>query len=311
MKKRTKILALILAAALSVSVTACGSSDAGNDAANTPDQTKTGQDEASDAAKDDADPFATAKENMKNISSMNAKMTMEMNMDLGANGETQSLQTVTTMDMAYFADPMHLKADVTVDAGETGSTSSTVYAETAEDGTCTMYITDGTNWQSQAVSLDDIAQYDAASSMTEYLENDYPFEAAGTEQVDGANAYKYTATLTGDAVKETLTANGALDSFTSLGIDSAQMESMMDNAGDLPINLWIDEESLYPVKYELDMTSVMDALITGIAESMAEQTEGLTMNIPKMTLSMTCSDYNSAEDFSIPDEAKASGSAAE
>lgn len=325
MKKRNKLLALLLTAALTVSVTACGSSDAGNDAANTPSETTT-QDETDnedDAQKEDtdskadadsktdADPLATAQKNMADVSSLSGKMIMEMDMDVSADGATQSLQTITTMDMTYFNDPMHLKADITVDAGETGTSSSSIYAETAEDGTCTMYMTDGTNWQSQTAAPEILAPYNVSNTMTQYMESGYEFEAAGTEEVDGANAYKYTASLSGDSVKEALSAAGALDSFTSLGISAEQLEGMMSEAGDMEINLWIDEANLYPVKYEMDMTSVMNALVSAIAESMAEQAEDVSMTIPKMTFSLTCSDYNAAEEFSIPEEAKASTPAAE
>lgn len=318
MKKRNKFLALFLAAALSVSVTACGSADSGNDDANKPssstqqDAGDSGdkQEEAPADDEKDVDALASAKEKMGDVSSMNAKMVMEMDMDLAANGESQSMQTVTTVDMSCFYNPMRFKADTTVDAGENGSTSLTVYAETGEDGTCTMYMTDGTAWQSQSVEMDALAQYDAASSMNEYLSDAYTYEAAGKEQVDGADAYKYTATMTGDDVKETLLSTGALDSFqSSLSVDSSQLESMMTDLGDITIDLWIDAESFYPVKYEMDMTSVMDALIKAMAESMADQAEGLSMSIPKMKMVMNCSNYNAAEDFTVPDEAKSAADA--
>ena len=80
---------------------------------------------------------------------------------------------------------------------------------------------------------------------------------------------------------------------------------MLDGIGELPINLWIDEATLYPVKYEMDMTEVMNTLMTNMVASMGEQAEGLTMSIPKMVISMTCKNFNAATDFEIPEEAKA------
>ena len=89
MKKRNKFLALFLAAALSVSVTACGSADSGNDDANKPssstqqDAGDSGdkQEEAPADDEKDVDALASAKEKMGDVSSMNAKMVMEMDMD--------------------------------------------------------------------------------------------------------------------------------------------------------------------------------------------------------------------------------------
>ena len=312
MKKRSKFSALFLAAVLSVSITACGSSE--NDTKkNTTSSQSTVQDEKSDSQKNDVDPFVTAKKNMADVSSLNGKMTMEMNMVLEAGGETQTFETVTSTDMTYFSDPLHMKADVTVDSGENGTISTTIYAEAEEDGTYTMYQTDGTSWQSQSVPLDYLSQYNASNNMAEYLNDSYPYEEDGTEQIYGKNAYKYTAVLTGNEIKQALESSGALDTFgSSLGMDESQLEGMTDDLGNMPVSLWIDEESLYPVKYEIDMTSIMDKLISSITESMAEEEDaGLSMKIPKMTLSMTCSDYNAAKDFTIPEEAKADTAAAE
>ena len=43
------------------------------------------------------------------------------------------------------------------------------------------------------------------------------------------------------------------------------------------------------LKYEMDMTDVMDALMGAVVEAMGEQAEGMSMSIPKMEMTMTCS----------------------
>lgn len=304
MKKRNKILALMLAAALAMSMTACGSKDAGS--GNAAAETEAA---AEAPAEEEIDPFAAAQENMAEVANLDATMLMEMDMEMGAEGQTQTMETDTTMEMTTFTDPLRLKMEMTMDmdAGDAGSMTQnmSIYAETAEDGTCTMYMYDGSSWQAQEVEAADVAQYNASNDMAVYLSDDYGFEAAGTEQVDGADAYKYTGKITGDDMKEVLLSSGALDQFSSLGIDSTQLEGMMDGLGEIPIDLWIDEATLYPVKYEMDMTAVMDALMGNMIEAMGDQAAGMTMSIPKMTISMTCYNYNAATEFEIPAEAKA------
>lgn len=54
----------------------------------------------------------------------------------------------------------------------------------------------------------------------------------------------------------------------------------------------------------MDMTAIMDGLMGKILETAGGEEAGLTMSIPKMTISMTCSNFNSATDFTIPEEAK-------
>ncbi len=309
MKRKNKFLALLLAATMSFSVSACGSADSAP--ADTGKQTA---EDNGDSSKEntDVDVFAAAQEKMKSekISSLTGKMVMDMEMTISADGETQTMKAANTMDMTCFYDPTRFKMDMTVDAGESGTSNMTMYADTAEDGTCTLYISDGTNWQAQEVELTQIEQYDAASNMTGYMQDSYEFQDAGTEQIDGKNARKYTGTLKGDDLKETVMSTGALDSLNSLGMDTTQVESMFNDLGDLPINLWIDETDLVPVKYEMDMTSLMSKLMANTLEAMGSEAEGVSMEFNKLHVVMTCSDYNSAEEFEIPEEAKAAKPAA-
>lgn len=297
MKKRNKILMLMLAALLAMSMTACGGKDSGSE--NTPAETQEEQ---------AVDPFEAAQENIAAVTSMDASMVMEMDMEVGANGETQTMESETTMELSTFSDPLRLKMDMTVNtsmAGQEMSQQMSVYADTLEDGTSMIYLFDGTNWQSQEVTAQDITQYDTSTDMAAYMYGDYNFEPAGTEQVDGANAYKYVGSITGDEMKEVILSSGVLDQLSSLGMGSEDLDSMLEDVSELPINLWIDEATLYPVKYEMDMTEIMNNLVTNMLASMGEQVEGLTMSIPKMKVSMTCKNFNAATDFEIPEEAKA------
>lgn len=297
MKK--KILAFMMTVVLAMSLAACGDDAAGsgtpNDAAGSAEET----------VEAEVDPYETALENMKAVTSMDAQMVMEMDMAVGADGEEQSMEAVTTMDMVCFTDPVRLKLDMTMDMGEIGSVTQNVYAEAAEDGTYTMYLYDGESWTVQNVENAAVEQYDARGNMLANMDSSYHYVAAGTEQVDGANAYKYTGKITGDDLNETMISSGALDSFSSLGIDESQLESMMTDLGEIPVTMWIDEATLYPVKYEMDMTAAMDKLMANMLEAMGDQASGLTISIPKLKVFMTCSNFNAATAFEIPEEAKA------
>ncbi|MCI8431052.1 MAG: hypothetical protein HFI16_12510 [Lachnospiraceae bacterium] len=312
MKKRNRILALILAAAVSMSMAACGksgadsetSTDAGVEADAGADSDAAAEDAEEPAEQEEADPFAAAQENMKEITSLDASTVMEMDMVVGANGEEQSLESVTTMAMSCIYDPLQMSMDVTVDAGEAGSMTTTMYVENTDDG-CMAYMNDGSGWQSQEISVTDVDQYDFSTDMGVYLNGDYGFQAEGKDEVNGAAAYKYTGSITGDEMKDLMLSSGALDSVSRIGLDTSQVDGMLDGLGDLAINLWIDEATLYPVKYEIDMTEAMDTLMNNMIAAMGEQGEGLSMSIPKMVVSMTCSNYNGVTEISIPEEAKA------
>ena len=135
----------MLAAVMSMSLAACGKS--GNDSQPTGQDAGVEADADADAAAESAseeaeapeeeteDPFAAAQENMTSVTSLDAKTVMEMDMVVSADGQEQSVESVTTMDMSCFYEPLRMRMEMTVDAGEAGSVSTTLYAETDESGT--------------------------------------------------------------------------------------------------------------------------------------------------------------------------------
>lgn len=277
MHQRGKNLtALVLALCIVLSLTACGGGG-------------------------ESDPLAAALENMEKLESMDAKVIMEMDMDVAG----QTVETVMTVDASVFNAPMRIKENLTMDMGGYGDTSVEMYAETAEDGSITMYQYDGMDWSSQSVTMDEMSQYDVGSNMDLYMTSTTGLKPEGTEEVDGISAYKYTGVVTGEAIQEVMLSSGALDSMsTQMNMDEAQMKDMLSGLGDIAVTMWIDEESLYPVRCDMDMTAIMDGLIDKILETAGGEEVGITMSISKMTMSTTCFNFNSATDFTIPQEAK-------
>ena len=276
---KKKLAALLMALCIVLSLAACGGSGGGGK----------------------SDPLAAAMANMEKAESMDAKMMMEMDMEAGG----QNLETVTTMDCNIFNKPMRMKMDMSMDMGGYGDVSVEMYAEEVEDGSIVLYQYDGMDWSSQSVTAADLSQYDVSSSMDSYMASTTGFKQEGSEEVEGVSAYKYTGVITGEAMQEVMLSSGALDSMsTQMNMDEAQMKDMLSGLGDIAVTMWIDEESLYPVRYDMDMTAIMDGLMGKILETAGGEEAGLTMSIPKMTISMTCSNFNSATDFTIPEEAK-------
>lgn len=333
---KRKFLALFLTASLAFSITACGNdSSAASTTGSTQTETETESEsseeieepesqeeeapeetetEEQDSAETETpadvdDPMAAALENMNSVTSMEAQMVIEMDLTMEADGQSQSVESVTTMDMAYFTDPMKIKMDMTMDMGAQGSASMSVYADADEDGNYMMYMFDGANWSAAPVDMGDLAEYDARNSMVSSIGDGDRYTLEGTETVDGVNAYKYSYTMTGDEMKEALSSAGAFDSFSSLGMSESDAYNMLDGMGEVVTYVWIDEATLYPIKYEMDMTEVMDALMSAIIEGLGEEAEGISMHIPNMNMTMTCTNFNSAADFTVPEEALSAASA--
>lgn len=271
MKKQYRIVALIAAAILTLGLTACGGKD----------------------------PLVTAMENMNAAKSMDAVTTMNMEMEMA--GET--IKAGISMDMTMFTDPMHMKVDTTTEmAGQSFITS--VYAEEASDGSYMMYMNDGSNWYPAPVSAEDLSQYDINQVMSAYIDSASNFHQEGLETVDGISAYKYTGVIAGQNVKDIMLVSNALDSMRGLGVGESQTEDMLSNLGDIPVTLWISQTDLYPIRCDMDMTAVMDGLMKDVLGTLGSEAEDMTMSVSEMTITMVCSNFNNATEFSIPNEAK-------
>lgn len=276
MKLGKRAAALALGTVLAVSMTACGSGT---------------------EKQDSADKIQAALEKINAVKSMDATMQMTMNMSVMG----QSVETDTTMNMSCFNDPVKVKADMTMNMGTLGSVSMSIYAD-ATDGDYTIYMFDGTNWTTQAADISQLEQYDAQQSMDLYLGSGAEYTHEGTEDINGSTADKYSGVIRGDAMEEVLKSSGATSSLeTSLG-GGVDLEDLYSDLGDMPITVWIDQATGYPVRYYMDMTAVMQTMMTK-ALSGVEGGESLTMD--KVEITMDCFNFDNVADFEIPAEALA------
>ena len=275
MKFGRRAAALTLGGLLALSVTACGgTTNKGNS----------------------AEKIQAALEKINAIQSMDATMFMEM--DMSAMG--QSIETDTTMNMSCFNDPMKLKANMTVSMGELGAVSMSVYAQ--QDGEqCSTYLYDGTSWTVQTMEIDDLQQYDAQQSMDLYLESGVDYAYEGTEEINGMTTDKYSGVIRGDAMEEVMKASGATSNLESSLGSSVDLSDLYSDMEDMPITVWIDQETGYPVRYYMDMTDVMQAMMTKMFSSMGAG----SITIGKMQITMDCFNFDNVPDFEIPAEALA------
>ena len=248
------------------------------------------------ANKEDAtEKIRAATEKVNAAESMEATMVMEM--DMSAMG--QSVQTDTTMDMVCFNDPMKMKADMTMDMGALGSVSMSIFAQ-ADGDTYNMYLYDGNTWTSQTAAVNALEQYDAQQSVNLYLDSGAEYISVGTEEINGVTTDKYTGVIRGDAMEEVLKASGATTNLESSLGGMVDVSELYSGLGDMPITVWIDPESGYPVRYFMDMTDVMQSMMS---KAMSGIEGGDTLTIDKVEVTMDCSNYNNATDFEIPAEA--------
>ena len=283
MRKEKRILAFVLLAAMLLCLSGCGSFES---------------------------QITKAAKKMDALQSFHFDMDMQLEMSVTMFGESVDMD----MDMDVSADmqlqPMCAKMDMTVDMlGE--STHVLSYVE--QDGTDYVSYSstnDSVFWEKETMTLDEFAALggDMEQSMQMFIACADSFEKTGTEQVNGADATRYDGEISGESVR-TAVASGMTFGAMSEGLDMDLDELDDADLGSIPCSLWIDNKSRMLVRYDMDMTQVMGAVVGSLKEAMLEKEglEGVDMDlsIGKVTTSVVLSRFDQVDEIQIPEGVKA------
>lgn len=242
-----------------------------------------------------------AQEAMADVTSMGYDMTMDLSM--GAEGETLAISTVTRADTVL--SPLSMKAEMEIDLGDLGETTSmTIYAKEQDGSYLTVVGTPDEagqmTWQSSSMdALGDLENLSGTDSLQLYLDSIQNFTQGESETVNGVEATRYDGVILGEDLSEVIAASGALSQLDSLGM--GEMSDLFTGMGDLPVSLWIAKETYYPVKYEMDLTEMMQSILDKTLSEQLGADIGLT--VEQAALSMTIRDINQVGEIEIPAEA--------
>ncbi|GFI62595.1 hypothetical protein IMSAG049_01779 [Clostridiales bacterium] len=289
MKFKKGVIAAAMTLVLAIGAAGCGNS--GNSSSN--------------SGNDGVDVEAllkSANETMAGVKSMSSNMVMDF--AISAEDETMDMVMKANMDTIY-EEPIKLKMDMDLSVSGETAQAYTMYA-VQEGDTMTAYMNiGGDTWYQQPMDISDMSQYNAQSNTELYLENLSGFSAEGTEEINGVSSTIITGVLTGDSMKEAIMSSGMESMTASMGdISEEDIEAIMSDLGDMPVKLWISEDG-HVMKYELDMTDMMQKLMTNMMSQMGQSGEAEGITVSKMVISMTCDNFDSVEDFEIPAEALA------
>lgn len=294
MKKTKRALAALSALTLTLSLTACGGG---------------GQQSTSDSGTDAMTPaerVAAAEEKMSALTSLSIDMTQDIGMSFAMADQSQELNMTTKMQMDVIQEPLKAKGTMQIDMGEElGGVQDVELYIMSEDDAANLYMQMGGQWIKQSVTEAELGQYDAADSLELYLDSAADFAEAGTEQVGGADATKFTGVIKGDKLYDVIEESGVLSSLGQTGTDVSEdaIKSMLSELGDLPMSVWINADG-YPVQYEMDMSQMIDSILQKALEMEGAADQGMTMTVSKAAMSLTCSNFDAVEDFELPAEAQ-------
>lgn len=272
MKMKKRIFAFALTVAMAVTAAGCG-------------------------AKESTDIEAllkTANDTMAQVNSMTAQMDMQMDMSY----EEESVRTLIQSNMDVVLEPFATKMTISTTLNDEVLQEYEMYAVQNADAV-DAYIQTGGQWYHQPMASGDISQYNTKQNMELYLQNISSFVAAGTEEINGIQATRIEGVLTGDSMKEALKTSGVESVYADMGLSADDLVSLMDGIEDMPVKLWISADG-YVVQYELDMTSMMQAIFDNLSGG-----EENPVTISTTLMRMTCSNFDAVQDIEVPAEALA------
>lgn len=242
----------------------------------------------------------TAQAKMSQITSLQAKMNMNVNMTMG----TEKAATSTTADISAFIKPLKMKVEAAshMESSTAKDTIMEMYLQENND-TIDLYTNTGTGWLHTKGDKENLGQFEVYDNILSYLSAIENPVNKGSEKIGNVSTQRVEGTLKGEVMKKIVEESGILSSATSMGLSEEDLQKIYDEAGGLPISLWIGEDGLV-YQYKTDISKLMQVVmektlaLMGIDNTKNEN----SLSVEDATITMTCSEFNSVKDFDIPQE---------
>ena len=217
-----------------------------------------------------ADVLERSREAMETIQSLHYETVLDLS--LTAQGRDLDMTTTTAVD--YIASPAAMKLEFSVSLGKDLGTVDTILYLVAENGIAALYMGidegSGMQWTREEVGLDELERYDAVTSLGLYLSKGTDLVQAENEVIAGKEVLRFDGVIAREDIETVLNASGMLETLGQL--DMADSSAALAGLEDLPLSLWIEAETYYPVQCELDMTPLLQLLM---AQSYNGQLDGV------------------------------------
>ena len=298
MKTTRKLLALFLLAVMLLCLSACGLADI---------------------------PLIKATLELSQFDSFRAEPELDFSLQVQVPDYDVSfdLNAATSGHIDLVKDPTRLMADLHFQLVEGEEQHLLAYAERGTEATDIWYSLDeGATWEHTTLekSEDSDAETESASpSLSDVLnfgkslgDSFQDFVKVGTEDVKASPADRYDASLSMKAIAADPEARASFyaDLAESLHRDAADVEALigLDNLENIPLSLWLDQESGRLVKAEMDLGPFLDSFLgSGLINSLVAEQLGLEdfdmeIDVAQTRLSVTLSQFNELDpaDFTPP-----------
>lgn len=251
--------------------------------------------------------WAASKENI--IAAKSARLYMTTDMAFALQGETTSM--TMKMDEACTQNPLSAAVNMTIDTGSLGEMDTAMYL-VQEGGEYVSYtkisgsiLGDAdTGWSRSRIDAADLAQYNAVDSAKLYLDVLDSFQFAGKAAINGHSTIRYNGEVTGQDISKLLDTLGDDVSTMLSSAGASTMADLFSSLDGIPVSVWIDQKTALPVRYEMDLSHMVNQLMSKMIEALGNlDSETVDFQVSKASVTVECSDYNAVDPITVPQEA--------
>jgi len=196
------------------------------------------------------------------------------------------------------SSPAAVMLQVSTDLGRLGTEQYTAYAVPA-GGVYSAYIRLPDGWVRQDLSgAEALGQYDIRSEASLWASGLADVKKGGSEQLGARRATRYDCTADAGTVDAVMSASGSYESLSVLGITRESALELLSGLGEMTYSVWIDDEQGLPLRFDVDMTGIMDRFLKSLPGGMGE-----SLSIDLLTVRVELSNFDAVEPIAIPPEA--------
>ena len=236
---------------------------------------------------------ASAKSISKDAGEFRSDMLLKMDLQMAA--QTMNMEMSATSEQT--ADPQDIHLNVSMDMGRYGKRDTEMYILSEEDRYIA-YLNDGNKWTKQYLDaeqrkskLDELSGF-ISEGFTNYvsgLENLTMTE----EEAEGKKVYRIDSRISAESI------SGALkETLETMGVDPGSVD--IGKLGSVSYRVWIEKKTFLPMRLEMDMTELMNAVLEESVKGSAAQGQ---VKVTQMLLNVKYYDYGQVGSIQPSEEA--------
>lgn len=240
--------------------------------------------------------LAAAAEKLAAVGSLS--YTVDMDMCLSA--EDWSRETKLTSRVSVTSEPAAVYYESVTSVDDVISSEYTVCA-VPSDGLYSAYLNLNGAWARQDLSgAEELSSYDLRSNIELWTSGLSSVTEVGSEEIDGRQATRYDCVVGAEGVDAIMNGSGAYAALPVLGLSHERSMEVLSGLGELTYSVWIDNKLGLPLRYDIDMTDIMDQFLQNI---LPYALTDVAVSVDSLTVSLNLSDFDAVEPIELPPEA--------